>query len=215
MIDLPTTLHAPASVRMPRFEVPASVTEIDLVEDPAIAEERLAARARTALPGISDGRVAYLVAAQRAIVDTLRAGGACWAGSCVARRDAHPSRLTVAHLAASLVEVEVDTVDPATVVAAVVAYLSHATGNRVAEVIQLPAGPAIVVIDEQVVRTAMTVVGSPDGTEHRVRQILVALPVPDAPWLAVLTLATEHLADWADYLGLMADLARSVVFTRD
>lgn len=209
MIDLPTTLHSPPTPRMPRFDVPAAITPIDLTEDPATGARRLATQARTVLPGVTDERVDHLVAAQRGILDAMRAGGVYWAGNCLARSDVDPSRLTVAHLAASVVALETGIVD----LHAAVAGLGNGAGSRVADVIQLPAGPAIVVIEEAVVHPASTAVGTAAGSGHRVRQVLVGVPVPDAPELAVLTLATEHLADWPAYLDLMATIAGSVVFT--
>lgn len=222
-LDLPTTLHAPPPTWTPAFSVPAAVTVLDLTEDPATAGDRLAAQARAALPGVGDDQVAHLVAARRAIVDRLVSGGVYWAGSCVARSDVDPGRLTVAHLAASVLHVGTDRIEPAAVVADLnggdsgplsEAGVSGRVANRVADVVQLPVGPAIVVISEQVVRPALTAVGTPDGTEHHVRQLLVAVQVPDAPRLAVLTLATDHLADWSAYVDLMATIARSLEFRR-
>jgi hypothetical protein len=223
VIDLPTVLHTPPRWWTPRFDVPEGITVIDLAEDPLAAAGRLSAQARSVLPGIPDDQVSHLVESQRAVVDALRAGGVYWAGSCVARSGADPGCLTVAHLAASLVET--GTVD--TDLAAAVAELNGSAGaasrqypgagdsDRVADVIQLPAGPAMLVISEQVIHPVRTTIGTPDGTARRIRQVLVALPVPGAARLAVLTLATEHLADWTAYLDLMARIARSLGFSSD
>lgn len=233
MIDLPTTLHAPPPTWTPRFDVPEAVTAIDLTEGPAATATRMTAQARSALPGVTADQVAHLVAAQRAVVDALVAGGAFWAGSCLARSDADPGRITVAHLAASVVDLDPGRLNPGCLdpghldpgylevgrldAAAVVAGLNGGAGpgdpvELVADVIALPAGPALVVISEHDVRATHTVFDTPDGCERRVRQILVGMQVPESARLAVLTLATEHLADWPAYLELMATISRSIRF---
>lgn len=227
MIDLPTILHTPARRWTPRFDVPEGVTAIDLTEGPVAAAERLSTQARTVLPGIAEEQISHLIESRRVVVDTLRAGGVFWSGSFVGESDADPDRLTVAHLAASLVETETEDIDLSAAVAGLNGGLNCGAGigageapdsgatDQVADVIQLPAGPAILVISDRVVHPVRSSVGTPDGSAHRVRQVLVALPVPGAARLTVLTLATEHLADWPAYLDLMAQIARSLGFTGD
>lgn len=198
MLDLPTTLH-PAGGRAPvRFAVPGAVVPIDL-DDPESAAAQLVARARIALPGATSEQLAAVVAARWLLVDGLRAAGTGWAGTCVARSDADPERLTVALLTASVLDV-----GPGEAPAeAVAATLAAQAPRRVAEVVALPAGDSVVVVEDRTVGAP----GSAGTGGVRQMQVLIAV---DPGRLLVLGIATACTADWDAWLEVLAVIARSV-----
>lgn len=137
--------------------------------------------------------------ARRTLVDGLRTAGIDWAATCVARSDVDPRRLTIALLTASVLDADAGAPPPA-----VAAALTAQVPGRVADVVSLPPGNAVVVVEDRSI-------GSPESTagHHHVRQMQVLIPVGPGRLLA-LGLATSGIADWDTWVDPLAGVARSV-----
>lgn len=141
----------------------------------------------------------------RAYAEMLQNAGVVKALACIGRIE---DRLTTASIMVSWVPAADDA---AAEVAAT--GLSHAMQARHPErdihVIELPVGPAVAAVSEEVLESADE--STPD-VSLSIRTIEVSIPIEGSRWVLVLALSTPCQVDWEDYSAIFAEVCRSIRF---
>lgn len=149
-----------------------------------------------------------LLTADRAVSEQLRVGGVILAAECLARAGSDAERLTFAQLLVRMIELAPLT---DTRMGLLVAALTDEARQRKVRRVDLTAGSAICVIEE--VRTAVTdLVDDASIRVQAVRQAHALLRIPDLSGLLVVTLSTQFLQDWEEYLDLFGPMVKGITF---
>lgn len=188
------------------FGVPDTFTPLDLDEAPASRATLLLNR--TALL-TGDQRV-HLVLAQEVLVDSLRRAGAVYAATVLGTVVGERPRLSVAQFSVIVTPLRVG---GDVVMDAIAARLEAPGLQRVVDVLDLPVGRALAVIEDRRFTSAMSPWGKPRQQTHTVRQLQLMVPFPDRRFLAVFALATECLRDWETYVDILGDVAGTITFS--
>lgn len=170
--------------------VPAQLPEIPLDEDPAQRATRTYEALLRALPERTPAHCWDLVSAQETALAQLVEDGAVYVG-------VGPAAAGVVRFAIMIKDAEALGDRP---LAALAEGLAARGEPREITVAEFPAGPALVT-DEAV------------GGSARLRHAQVIFAFPDRRRLAVLSVSGENLADWPEYVRLLAGVAGTVSFS--
>lgn len=79
-----------------------------------------------------------------------------------------------------------------------------------AQLVDLPVGRCLSVVDETMFQTPTNIAGGQAATMHRVRQLQLIHPLAGRGELAFFTMSTECLRDWEDYVAMMAEICKTI-----
>jgi hypothetical protein len=192
-----------------RFTVPEQLFEIALGEDPEVRVKRAFRNASAIMRGATEEQCVHVAATQEMMISQLMSEGAVYVGQLVARSDVDPTKLASAQFAVLVKPAEVAAERP---LAAVADGLRQPGMRREVAFAEYPAGEALVVGEEVRVNLPTTLTGAAVPNSHIVRQAQIIFPFPDRRRLAILTVSSEDLADWDDFVVILAGIARSVSF---
>ncbi|MFJ5291462.1 hypothetical protein [Streptomyces sp. NPDC088348] len=192
------------------FDLPPGFVEFDLAEDPeermlrmADAVDRLFADARP------EQKLSVVVSGEYAL-QTLIAAGAAHASSCLLRMP--DGRLSQGTLC---VIVETPDGGPAnqdgrgTAKRTAVQWHEQHPDAEVG-LIALPYGPAALCIRDQDLQIPGAAFGLDDPTPALIRQMQFCVPLSTGPGSALFTFMTEDVDHWAEYIGIVSGIMKSV-----
>ncbi|WP_037316867.1 hypothetical protein [Amycolatopsis orientalis] len=207
-----TTLEpgaAPATKVPFRFTVPEQLHEVDFAEPADARIRRALERWPAALRGLTPHQAVHLALTQEMSLAKLREEGAVYVGQIFARSDHDPARVTTGQLAIMVKPADLRAEQP---LAAIAGGLTVRGEPREIGYADFPAGEALVVGEEVTVSLPFTPLGGRRPVTHRMRQAQIIFAFPDRRRLAILSVATEDLADWRAYLAILNGVAKSVSF---
>ncbi len=135
--------------------------------------------------------------------------GAVYAGVCLARTEEDRPRPVVLQLTVLVKKMELYADDP---LSAVGGGLRRPGEARDVGFLELPAGKALLVAEENTVELPTTLTGRPDPSRHRVRQMQATVPFPDKRRAAIVSISSESDSGWPECLDLFGKVLRTVSF---
>lgn len=189
------------------FAVPEQFYEVDLDERPEQRAHRQYELLSRTFRGIEPAQCIHMTLAQEMAIAHLIRNGAVYVASCFARSEADPTQAVTAQFSVLVKETDLNGERP---------LLNIANGlkepGEPREVIlnEFPAGEALVIGDEVLLRQPSISAGIIQTRRIRQAQVIFALPGQRA--IAMFSMSTESVADWDHFVEVLNTIAHSVSF---
>lgn len=192
-----------------KFSLPAEFRPIDLACDAAQRAEALHEQLLTNLPDLTADQRLHVLLANQYMVERMVSEGVIYAATFLGRSDRDASALSVAQFhvlvrdGGKRHERVLETVQDA---------LRQERKQCQAQFVDLPIGRCLVVVEDDQFVTPVNLLGQATDKVRRVRQIQLIFPLFEQEKLAFFTLSTECLRDWDDYVGMMAEISKTIAW---
>ncbi len=204
------TVETATQEKLPlRFAVPREFVELDLAEQPETRAERLIEAMARTLPDTTIEQRVHFVLATEYMVQLMRQSGVVYAATLLARAEDEPPRLTTAQFTVVVKEARLTGMNP---LATLAEQLHDPGARRVLDLLDLPAGQALAIVEERGLTLPSNMFGIPGEHTHLIRQLQLLLPFPARDRIAVFALSTECLDDWDQYVDIMGAIAKTIEF---
>ncbi|GAB7032495.1 hypothetical protein AB0G35_03655 [Streptomyces sp. NPDC021749] len=192
------------------FEIPPFFREITVVADEDEARAAVVERVRSRLGKIGTTELEQLVTNYRLASSLTAASGVIYAATCLGTVQGEPSAgaLTLA--------VHPQTFTERGIAAAGIARIAagRGAGEVATEVLELPCGPAAVVIQQtEALNIPAEYAASGRDTPVETAQLQAYIPAPSSQELLVVTFTTPSTRHWNDYCTIMVEFLRGIRFT--
>lgn len=192
------------------FALPEEFRSVDFGEEPASRAERLYEQLRSSLPGLTAEEQLHILLANQYAIERMVDEGVIYAANFLGRSERDPTAPSIAQFTV-LLRAATDRQGRALEV--VLDALRRERKNCEAQYVDLPIGRCLVVMEDDRFQTPVNLVGHPGDVVHHVRQIQLIFPLVDRGQLVFFALSTECLRDWDDYVGMMAEICKTVTWS--
>lgn len=190
------------------FTIPAGFHQVDLHEDPGQRAQRLRQSLQRTLPTLGEDELLHVIFANEYVIDRMIADGAIYCANFIGRSDRDPTAASTAQFVVSTKRGPTGVKRPLD--AAAEALRRENKAGRTLDLVDLPIGRCLTIIEDDQLRMPVNIVGHKTDKVHRMRQIQVVYPLVDSGKLAFFALVTECLRDWDDYVQMMAAICKTI-----
>lgn len=192
------------------FAVPEHFNEVPLDETPEQRALRQYESLSRTFRGLDPARCLHMVLGQEMALAHMIREGAVYLATCLARSGSNPARAVTAQFSVLVKEAELHSGRSLREIARA---LKDPAQPREVILNEFPAGEALVVGEEVLVRQPITVLGQNSPQEHRLRQAHVIFILPKRGCTITLTMASQNIDDWEHFVTILNRIAHSVSFT--
>lgn len=193
------------------FSLQPGFTAIDLAESAQDRAEKMLDSLQRNMPELGVEEHLRAIMAYEYSVRRMREEGVIYAANFVGRSSEDSSTATTAQFSVVLQAAELKASQPLTIPAE---ELRKRPSCKV-DFVDLPVGRSLVVVEETTLQPEVNLAGHDSAPQRRTRQFQVIIPLSSRDELAIFSLATECLQDWDDYVGMMAEICKTISWRED
>lgn len=190
------------------FDVPETFQEVDLHADAADRAEELHAKLREVQFGLTEEELLGLLLTNQRLVEQLIEQDVVYVATFLGRSEFDTTALSTAQF--TVAWQQHGNIGPDTKLDELAQTLSERREGCEVEQVCLPTGAALAIIEDDYVKLSRGSFGNEIEEVKQVRQLQVVIPLVDRRELVYFGISTECLQDWGDYIGMMAEICKTI-----